>query len=63
LPMDCTFIFAPIDGLRPMSNMKGFYAQGAQRSSVERLCLITRNCTGGVLVRWVSGTRQYPLSR
>ena len=26
LPMNCMLIFAPIDELRPMSNMKGFYA-------------------------------------
>jgi hypothetical protein len=38
-PTNCMFVVKVIDGLRPVSYAKGFYIQGEQSSSVERLCL------------------------
>jgi hypothetical protein len=39
-PTNCMFVVIVIDGLRPVSYAKGFYIQGEQSSSVERLCLV-----------------------
>jgi hypothetical protein len=39
-PTNCIFVVLPIDALHPAPPAKGLYAEGAQSSSLERLCRI-----------------------